>query len=73
MKDYHINIFFIDEDGMYVADIPDLEFRSAFGSTPERRSPRFSASRKRGSPPRGHPEDRSRSLVHLDEVLAALR
>ena len=34
MKDYHINIFYSDEDGGYVADIPDLEACSAFGSTP---------------------------------------
>lgn len=35
MKDYHINIFFSEEDGGYIADIPDLESCSAFGSTPE--------------------------------------
>ena len=35
MKDYHINIFYSDEDGGYIADIPDLESCSAFGSTPE--------------------------------------
>jgi len=35
MKDYHINIFWSDEDGCYVADIPDLRFCSAFGQTPE--------------------------------------
>ena len=35
MKDYHINIFHSDEDGGYVADIPDLRFCSAFGETPE--------------------------------------
>jgi predicted RNase H-like HicB family nuclease len=35
MKDYHINIFYSDEDGGYVADIPDLEACSAFGSSPE--------------------------------------
>ena len=34
MKDYHINIFYSEEDGGYVADIPDLEMCSAFGSTP---------------------------------------
>ena len=34
MKDYHINIFFSDEDGGYIADIPDLSFCSAFGVTP---------------------------------------
>ncbi len=35
MKDYHINIFYSEEDGCYVADIPDLKFCSAFGDTPE--------------------------------------
>jgi len=35
MKDYHINIFYSDEDGGYIADIPDLESCSAFGVTPE--------------------------------------
>src|SRR5438067_1704798 len=35
VKDYHINIFWSDEDDCYVADIPDLRFCSAFGSTPE--------------------------------------
>jgi len=34
MKDYHINIFYSDEDGGYIADIPDLTACSAFGSTP---------------------------------------
>ncbi|MPZ50770.1 MAG: type II toxin-antitoxin system HicB family antitoxin [Dehalococcoidia bacterium] len=34
-KDYHINIFWSEEDGCYVADIPDLVFCSAFGGTPE--------------------------------------
>ena len=33
MTDYHINIFFSDEDGGYIADIPDLEACSAFGAT----------------------------------------
>lgn len=35
MKDYHINIFYSDEDRGYIADIPDLEHCSAFGETPE--------------------------------------
>jgi predicted RNase H-like HicB family nuclease len=35
MKDYHINIFYSDEDGGYIADIPDLTSCSAFGETPE--------------------------------------
>ena len=33
--DYHINIFYSEEDGCYVADLPDLQFCSAFGDTPE--------------------------------------
>ena len=35
MKDYHINIFYSEEDESYVADIPDLKYCSAFGDTPE--------------------------------------
>ena len=35
MKDYHINIFWSEEDGGYIADIPDLASCSAFGDTPE--------------------------------------
>ncbi len=35
MKDYHINIFYSEEDEGYIADIPDLKFCSAFGETPE--------------------------------------
>ncbi len=34
MKDYHINIFYSEEDGGYIADIPDLPNCSAFGETP---------------------------------------
>ncbi len=34
MSDYHINIFWSDEDGGYIADIPDLEACSAFGRSP---------------------------------------
>lgn len=34
MTDYHINIFYSEEDGGYIADIPDLEHCSAFGETP---------------------------------------
>ena len=36
MKDYHINIFYSEEDEGYIADIPDLRYCSAFGATPER-------------------------------------
>jgi predicted RNase H-like HicB family nuclease len=34
VRHYHINIFWSDEDGGYIADIPDLEACSAFGKTP---------------------------------------
>ena len=33
MSDYHVTVFCSDEDGGYVADIPDLDACSAFGST----------------------------------------
>jgi predicted RNase H-like HicB family nuclease len=36
MKDYHINIFYSDEDQGYIADIPDLKYCSAFGTTPDK-------------------------------------
>ena len=35
MQDYFISIFYSEEDGGYIADIPDLLCRSAFGATPE--------------------------------------
>lgn len=35
MRDYHINVFTSEEDGGWIADIPDLTFCSAFGATPE--------------------------------------
>jgi len=31
----HINIFCSEDDGGYIADIPDLEECSAFGDTPD--------------------------------------
>lgn len=34
MKDYHINIFYSEQDEGYIANIPDLESCSAFGKTP---------------------------------------
>jgi len=34
VKDYHINIFYSEEDEGYIADIPDLTACSAFGRTP---------------------------------------
>ena len=35
MHDYHINIFYSNEDEGYIADIPDLNSCSAFGATPK--------------------------------------
>ncbi len=35
MKDYHVNLFYSEEDEGYIADIPDLKSCSAFGETPE--------------------------------------
>jgi predicted RNase H-like HicB family nuclease len=35
MKDYHINVFYSEDDEGYIADIPDLQSCSAFGDTPE--------------------------------------
>ena len=35
MKDYHINVFYSEDDEAYIADIPDLKYCSAFGATPE--------------------------------------
>ena len=34
MKDYHVNVFYSDQDSGYIADIPDLAHCSAFGDTP---------------------------------------
>jgi predicted RNase H-like HicB family nuclease len=35
MTDYYISVFYSEEDGGYIADIPDLPGCSAFGQTPE--------------------------------------
>lgn len=35
MKDHHINVLWSNEDDCYVADLPDFEYCSAFGDTPE--------------------------------------
>lgn len=36
MKDYHVNLFYSEDDKGYTADIPDLKHCSAFGETPEK-------------------------------------
>lgn len=35
MTDYHVNVFYSEEDEGYIADIPELRHCSAFGKTPE--------------------------------------
>jgi predicted RNase H-like HicB family nuclease len=35
MKNYHINIFYSEEDEAYIADIPDLKYCSTSGDTPQ--------------------------------------
>ena len=34
MKDYHINIFYSEDDKGYIADIPDLKNCAAYGENP---------------------------------------
>lgn len=31
---YHINVFWSDEDGCWIADVPDLRYCSAHGESP---------------------------------------
>jgi predicted RNase H-like HicB family nuclease len=58
MKDYHINVFYSEADGCYVADIPDLKFCSALGGSPEEavrevqiaKAAWLKAARQRGKP-----------------------
>ncbi|GMQ98358.1 MAG: hypothetical protein BMS9Abin17_0866 [Acidimicrobiia bacterium] len=35
MPAYHINLFFSDDDAGWIADVPDLQYCSAFAETPE--------------------------------------
>ncbi len=46
MSDYHINIFYSEEDGGYIADIPDLDSCAAFGETPEQALKELEAAKK---------------------------
>lgn len=69
MKDYHINIFYSEEDGGYIADIPDLKSCSAFGATAEEalrevgtaKAAWLEAARAEGKP---IPEPRYRPLIY---------
>jgi predicted RNase H-like HicB family nuclease len=69
VSDYHINIFWSDEDGSYVADIPDLDACSAVGATAEEalrevekaREGWLAAARELGKPV---PEPRYRPVIY---------
>lgn len=67
---YHTNVFWSDEDGSFVADIPDLEGCSAFGETPQQaleqvlvaRDLWIETARKKGM---AVPEPRYRPAIYL--------
>jgi len=69
MSDYHINVFYSDEDDGYIADIPDLDACSAFGQSPEEaltevetaKETWLSAAREAGRPV---PEPRYRPAIY---------
>ena len=69
MRDYHINIFYSEEDDGYIADIPDLDACSAFGETPfealqeveQAKRLWLEAARSEGKP---IPEPRYRPLIY---------
>jgi predicted RNase H-like HicB family nuclease len=46
VKDYHINIFYSEEDEGYIADIPDLAACSPYGATPEEALRKVSAAKQ---------------------------
>jgi len=69
LRDYSINIFYSEEDGGYIADIPDLDSCSAFGSSPEEalrevekaKAAWLAAARSSGKP---IPEPRYRAAIY---------
>jgi predicted RNase H-like HicB family nuclease len=69
MKDYHINIFYSEEDEGYIADIPDLDACSAYGASAEEalkqvelaKSAWFEAAKAEGKP---IPEPRYRPAIY---------
>jgi predicted RNase H-like HicB family nuclease len=77
MKDYFISIFYSEEDGGYIADIPDLRFCSAFGETPEEalrevqmaKAAWLETARSVGKP---IPEPRYRPLIYRSSETSAL-
>jgi predicted RNase H-like HicB family nuclease len=69
VKDYHINIFYSEEDGGYIADIPDLDSCSAFGATPEEALAQVQQAKQAwleaaDSEGRPHPEPRYRPAIY---------
>lgn len=70
MSDYHINVFYSDEDAAYVADIPDLEACSALGASAEEalaevevaKEAWLAAAREEGRPV---PEPRYRPAIYI--------
>ena len=70
MSDYHINIFYSEEDESYIADIPDFEMCSAHGESPQEaleqviiaRDGIISAMKERGIKP---PIPRYRPAIYL--------
>ena len=71
MKDYHINIFYSQEDDGYIADIPDLHYCSAFGRTPSERSRNSRKPRPPGSRRRTPRASQSRSHVIVRRFIKA--
>ena len=61
MKDYHINVFYSEEDEGYIADIPDLVHCSAFGETPEEALAWLDAAEKEG---KSVPKPRYRPAIY---------
>ena len=69
MKDYHINVFYSEDDEGYIADIPDLAHCAALGTTPEEalrevlqvKGAWLEAARTSGKP---IPEPRDRPLIY---------
>jgi predicted RNase H-like HicB family nuclease len=69
VKDYHINIFYSEEDGGYIADLPDLDACSAFGSTPAEALSEVERARKAwidaaGAAGKPVPEPRYRPVIY---------
>jgi predicted RNase H-like HicB family nuclease len=69
MSEYHINLFYSEEDEGWIADLPDLQSCSAFGNTPEEalsevkkaRDAWIEAAREAGTPV---PEPRYRPAIY---------